>query len=90
MNKKWNEKTTFEKVLDIISGIALCVWVIFAVLERTNGDKWTEIGEYISIGIIGVCQGISFWNVKRVISYIAIGGVVCIVATVVLETLLVA
>ena len=87
MNKKWSEKTTFEKILDIISGIALCVWLIFGVLERTHGYDWADKGGYISAGVICVCQAISFWTVKRVISYIAIGGFMCMVASFVIELL---
>lgn len=36
MNQKWSEKTTFQKVMDIIAGIAFLVYVIFQALERAG------------------------------------------------------
>ena len=88
MNKKWNEKTTFEKVLDVVSGIALCVWLVFEMLEKQNTVTYASLVTYIALCIICVCQAISFWNVKRALSYVAIAGIVCMVTAVVLETLL--
>ena len=29
MNQKWSEKTTFQKVMDIIAGIAFGIYVLF-------------------------------------------------------------
>ena len=87
MDKKWSEKTTFEKTMDIISGIALCVWLIFEVLERTNKVKSANLVNCIAIGVICVCEAFSFWNTRRSLSYVAIAGAVCM-ATVVILTLL--
>ena len=89
MDKKWSEKTTFEKTMDIISGIALCVWLIFEALEKSNKVKSADLVNCIAIGVICVCEAISFWNVKRYISYIAIGGLLCMIAVVVLEMMVI-
>ena len=86
MNKKWSEKTTFEKVLDIIAGVALCVWLVFETLERENAVQYADVVNYIAISVICICEAISFWKVKRILSYIAIAGIVCMVAAVVLQT----
>lgn len=87
MNKKWSEKTTFEKVVDIIAGVALCVWLVFETLERKNTVQYAGVVNYIALSVVCICEAISFWKVKRVLSYVAIAGVVCMVAAVVLQTL---
>ena len=87
MDRKWSEKTTLEKVATIISGVALCVWVLFEVLERTTSLAFTESVNYIAILVICVCEAINFWKVKRVLSYVAIGGAICMIAAAVLLAL---
>ena len=42
MNKKWKEKTTFEKAISIISTIALCVWLLFEVLEKRSSLQYAK------------------------------------------------
>ena len=86
MNKRWSEKTTFEKVLDIIAGVALCVWLVFETLERKNTVQYAGIVNYIAISVVCICEAISFWKVKRIFSYIAILGVACMVVAIVLQT----
>ena len=88
--KKWNEKTALEKTSDIISGIALCAWLIFEALDRKGVAEWADVASRIAVIVICVFEGISFWNENRVLSYIAIGGVLCLTATFVLEFMLLA
>ena len=85
MNKKWNEKTTFEKTLDIISGITFCVWVLLTYVEIKM--PYAELVSYIALFVVCVCETISFWNTKRVISYIAIGGMVLMLTALILLAL---
>lgn len=85
--KKWSEKTTFEKTMEIISGLALCIWFVFVLLERRGAVK-TELGSCISLLVVCVCQAISFWNVKRVFSYVAIIGAICIATALILLEML--
>ncbi len=84
MDKKWSEKTTFEKTVRIISFIAFCGWMVFEILERTNKSAATEMGSYISVCVICIAESISFWNFKRSVSYIGIAGAVCMLAVIVL------
>ena len=84
MNKKWDEKTIPEKIATIVSGIALCVWLVFQVLERTTSLWYAEFVNYIAISIICICEAFSFWKVRRSLSYIAIGGLICMLAVIVL------
>ena len=90
MNKKWSEKTTLQKVMDIISGIALCVWLILEMLENTYKMQWIEYANYIAICVICVCEAVSFWNVKRSLSYVAIAGIVFLIAVIVMQIMLMA
>ena len=90
MNRKWNEKNTLEKTVTIISGIVLCVWLLFEFLERKSTLKYANTVNYIAIFVICVCEAISFWKVKRALSYVAIGGAICMIAVMVLESMLLA
>ena len=83
--KNWSEKNQLEKTADIISGIAFCAWLIFEFMNRNGGESWTDIASRIAVIVICIFEGISYWNEQRVISYIAIGGFICLIATFVLE-----
>ena len=86
--KKWSDKSALEKISDIISCIAFCAWLIFETLDRKGMVGWADIASRIAIIVICVFEGISSWNEHRVISYIAIGGGICIVAASVLEIMI--
>ena len=88
MNKKWNEKTTFEKVMDIIAGVALCVWLVFEYLGKKIGFEYSETASCIAMLVVCVCEAVSYWKVKRAFSYVAIGGAVCILTAMILLALL--
>jgi hypothetical protein len=81
----WNEKTVLEKISDIISAIALCAWLIFESMDSNGVVGWADIASRIAIIVICVFEGISFWNKYRILSYVAIGGIICLIATFVLE-----
>ena len=84
MNRKWSELTAFEKTVNIISWIALAVWVVFSFIERASQIQYAELITCSAIGIVCVCEAISFWKVKRGLSYVAIAGAVCMVVFLVL------
>ena len=90
MNKKWNEKTTLEKSVSIVSWVALVIWATFTVLERTDKVQFAGFVNYITLIIVCVCEAFSFWNVKRSLSYVAIAGIVFMLTAVVLEIMLIA
>ena len=90
MNRKWNEKNTLEKTVTIISGIALCVWLLFEFLESKTSLQYANIVNNLAIVVICVCEAISFWKVKRVLSYVAIGGAILMIAVMALESMLLA
>ena len=87
---KWNEKTTLQKVMDIISVVALCVWLIFEVLEKTNKVQRADFVTCAAMCVVCICEAFSFWNTKRAFSYVAIAGAVCLAAVVVLQIMLMA
>ena len=87
MKKDQSEKTIMSKVTTIISAIALCVWLLFEVLERTISLSYANYVIYVAIGVISISEAVSFWNVKRVVSYIGIGGLLCTIALIILEAM---
>lgn len=90
MSGKWNEKNKLEKTVTIISAIALCVWLLFEILESKTSLQYANIVNYIAIFVICVCEAISFWKVKRALSYVAIGGAILMIAVMVLQSMLLA
>ena len=84
MNQKWNEKTTFQKVMDIIAGIAFLVYLVFHALERSGKVESSEIITCLAIGVVCICEAFSYWNTKRVFSYVAIAGAVLLIGVVLL------
>ena len=85
MNKKWNEKSSLEKTVTIISGISLCIWLLFEFLENKTSLPYAKSVNYIAILVICVCEAISFWKVKRALSYVAIVGAIFMIAVLILE-----
>ena len=90
MNRKWNKKNTLEKTVTIISGIALCAWLLFEFLGSKTSLQYANTVNYIAIFVICVCEAISFWKVKRALSYVAIGGAILMIAIMVLQSMLLA
>ena len=39
MNQKWSEKTTLQKVMEIIAGIAFLVYLIFSLVKISAIDN---------------------------------------------------
>jgi hypothetical protein len=74
MNEKWSEKTILQKVMDIIAGIAFLVYVLFQTLESAGKVVSADLITCIAILVVCICEAVSFWNTKRVLSYISIGG----------------
>ena len=88
MNQKWSEKTTFQKVMDIIAGIAFCVYLIFEALERSGKVESADLITCIAIGVVCICEAFSYWNTKRIFSYVAIAGAICLIGVVLLLSVL--
>ena len=84
MNQKWSEKTTFQKIMDIIAGIAFLVYIVFQAFERAGKVESADFITCIAICVVCICEAFSFWNTKRTFSYIAIAGAVCLIGVVVL------
>lgn len=85
--ENWNEKTTLQKVALIISGIALCAWLVFEYLGSKKNVAYADTAGLISICIVCVCEAIEYWKSKRIFSYVAIAGIVCIVTALILFAL---
>lgn len=89
MDKNWAEKTTLEKVASVVSWVSFGAWILIEVLTRTNVVTGMEKISYVAI--IALCLGeiVLNWNIKRVISYIGLAGVACMICVIVLEIFLV-
>ena len=87
MNQKWSEKTTLQKVMGVISGIAFLVYIIIETLARTGKVKSADLITCIAIDVFCICEAVSYWNTKRVFSYVAIAGAVCLIGVLVLLSL---
>lgn len=84
--KKWNEKNLVEKAAEIISYVVIAAWFIFEILND-KGIIQIQHSETISCivwGFVCLCEAVSFWNQKRVFSYIAIGGAALIAVSMIL------
>lgn len=88
MNQKWSEKTKVQKVMEIIAGIAFCVYLIFEVLEHTNKVESADLITAMTISVVCICEAVSYWNTKRIFSYVAIAGAVCLIAVIVLLSIM--
>ena len=88
MDQKWSEKTTFQKIMDIIAGIAFLVYVIFQALERAGKVESADLITCIAIGVVCICEAFSYWNTKRIFSYVAIAGAAILTGAVVLISVL--
>ena len=88
MNQKWSEKTTLQKVMEIIAGIAFLVYVIFQALERVGKVESADLITCIAIGVVCICEAFSYWNTKRIFSYVAIAGAICLIGVVLLLSVL--
>ena len=84
MNQKWSEITTLQKVMGVISGIALLVYVIIETLARTGKVKSADLITCIAIDVFCICEAFSYWNTKRVFSYVAIAGAVLLTTAIIL------
>ena len=90
MDRKWSEKTTVENTAEIISAIALVIWLVFEAIGRTKNVQYAELIGTIALIVVCICEAVAFWNVKRALSYVAIGGTVLIIAVAILAAMLIA
>ncbi len=88
MDQKWSEKTILQKIMDIIAGIAFLVYVIFQALERAGKVESADLITCIAIGVVCICEAFSYWNTKRIFSYVAIAGAICLIGVVLLLSVL--
>ena len=76
-----------ELNMDIIAGIAFLVYLIFEALERAGKVETAELITCIAIIVVCVCEAVSYWNRKRIFSYVAIAGAVLLTAVLLLLSL---
>ena len=87
MNENWSEKTTLSKVMDIIAGIAFLIYIIFEALESAGKVESADLITCIAIVVVCICEAFSYWNTKRIFSYVAIAGAVLVTTAIILLNL---
>ena len=88
MEQKWSEKTILQKIMDIIAGFAFLVYLIFQALERAGKVESADLITCIAIGVVCICEAFSYWNTRRIFSYVAIAGAICLIGVVLLLSVL--
>ena len=78
---KWNDMTPIQKVLFIIS----CVALVFLPVSNVMADIFPIDMTYPAIVVFTVCEAVVYWKQKRKWSYLLIGGAVISLACFVLE-----
>ena len=84
MNQKWSEKSKFQKIMDVVAGVAFLVYLIFQALERLGKVQSADLITCLAIGVVCICEAFSYWNIKRVFSYVAIAGAILLIGIIVL------
>ena len=84
MNQKRSEKTTFQKVMDIIAVISFLVYITFEALAIAGKLESADLITGTAMCVVCICEAFSYWNTKRVFSYVAIAGAICLAAVIIL------
>ena len=89
MRTPWSERSKASKVAEIISYVFLFLCFLFEILEYTEIMNHAHIGSYISLIASCVADIFVYWNEKRSISYVFIGGA-CLMVSILIFVLAVA
>lgn len=68
MYKKWSERSTMEKVLEVVSAGALCVAIICMILANTTKLKLPGEINNIAMCITCICQAYVYRNSQNRLS----------------------
>ena len=85
MKKSAKRKLIYAAVTLVL---AVLVYVIFQALERAGKVESADLITCIAIGGVCICEAVSFWDTKRVFSYVAIAGAICLIGVVLLLSVL--
>lgn len=78
MKAKWNDLSTIDKVITIVSLASSSLVLVFAILQIFNiWDKAINVVIPL-MGITMLCQAYTFWNKSRKVAYFSIGAAVFI------------
>ena len=56
--------------------------------ERAGKVQSADLVTCIAIGVVCICEAFSYWNTKRIFSYVAIAGAICLIGVVLLLSVL--
>ena len=81
---KWNDMPLSHKILTVIAGLAVVVWLICKVKPNLFPVDPT----YPAIAVVTVCEALVYWKEKRKWAYLLIAGAVISLACFFLELML--
>lgn len=81
---KWNDMPLSHKILTVIAGLAVVVWLICKVKPNLFPVDPT----YPAIAVVTVCEAVVYWKEKRKWAYLLIAGAVISLACFFLELML--
>ena len=81
---KWNDMPLSHKILTVIAGLAVVVWLICKVKPNLFPVDPT----YPAIAVVTVCEAVVYWKDKRKWAYLLIAGAVISLACFFLELML--
>ena len=81
---KWKDMPLSHKILTVIAGLAVVVWLICKVKPNLFPVDPT----YPAIAVVTVCEAVVYWKEKRKWAYLLIAGAVISLACFFLELML--
>lgn len=81
---KWKDMPLSHKILTVIAGLAVVVWLICKVKPNLFPVDPT----YPAIAVVTVCEAVVYWKEKRKWAYLLIAGAVISLACFFMEQML--
>lgn len=81
---KWKDMPLSHKILTVIAGLAVVVWLICKVKPNLFPVDPT----YPAIAVVTVCEAVVYWKEKRKWAYLLIAGAVISLACFFMERML--
>ena len=76
MNMNWKTMPLLHKIVTVIAGLAVAVWV----LQKVQPTLLPFDPTYPAIAVVTLCEAVVYWKEKRTWSYLLIAGAVISIA----------
>ena len=84
MNMNWKTMPLLHKIVTVIAGLAVAVWVF----QKVQPNLLPFDPTYPAIAVVTVCEAVVYWKQKRMWSWLLIAGAVICTACFLLEQVL--